>query len=387
MRTTKISWTDGTKNFWEGCTKVSSGCANCYAETRDRRFHDGEHWGMGRPRKKSVSALANLVREDQAADRGDFIECECGIRHWAKTPCECGNRTGRPTRIVQFVMSLGDFFDPEVPDDWRLEALIAMMDAKASDFMVLTKRPHLVLDLLGKAAAIAPHHVRERIVAWIDGIEVPLNIAIGTSIESHHVATARLEALTTIPAARRFVSAEPLLECWGAELIPFAPLIDLVIVGGESGAAARPMNPAWAQFLEVNCDVLGIGFHFKQWGEWIPSRIVEADWTLPHAGNLMIADVNGFSKFTPEKMGEASSKASLIWRIGKSKSARLDVENTLTADGRTRTERLAFPLDNGTPLFTIAGPGNTERPMTYRSAKEWIRAQASLPSKFEIVPL
>ena len=105
---TKISWTYGTLNFWEGCEKVSPGCKNCYAEERDQRFHNGQHWGAGADRKKSLSAFKETLRFNKHAADGRFIVCDgCLVFKWNGEECFVSH-TGRAMRPTMFVMSRAD---------------------------------------------------------------------------------------------------------------------------------------------------------------------------------------------------------------------------------------------------------------------------------------
>lgn len=318
---------------------ISEGCAHCYAEERDRRWHQGQHWGKGAPRKKSVSAVNDCRRFSKNAEDGCFIRCGgCGIRRWRSDTC-CGfEGPSDLVRPTQFVMSLGDFADAEVSDEWRAEALTEILAADGMDFMILTKRPEALPELWMKASLKMTPAKRERVMNWLDG-DVPAHIAIGATIESRKTAEGRMNALAHFPAARRFISAEPLLSGgWADRLALYGTdTFHLLIAGGESGNQARPMHPGWAEELERACDANFIPYHFKQWGEWVPADVVRPDWTKPVTGNFVVMGPDGKPRaYDPKKPPEAPDV--LLWRAGK-KASGWAVDPT----GRTRTERLAFP--------------------------------------------
>ncbi len=208
-----IEWTDSTWNPVTGCTKISPGCKHCYAERMAIRLA-----GMNQPRYRNgfeVTLQPDLVR--------------LPLR-W------------RQPRVI-FVNSMSDLFHEDVPEPFIAEVFDTMIAAHWHTFQILTKRA----DRLGE---IAPH------LPW------PINVWMGVSIESPRYVS-RIEPLRTVPAAVRFLSVEPLLAP-----IPFLSLsgIDWVIVGGESGPGARPMEAQWVREIRDRCVVSGVPFFFKQWG-------------------------------------------------------------------------------------------------------------------------
>lgn len=258
----KIEWTHHTFNPWWGCQKVSPGCANCYAESFDKRVHGAEkaHWGPGSSRRMFGEKHWNepLKWDKDAADSGE--------RH----------------RV--FCASMADVFEdhPDVADSRaRLYALI--LETPNLDWLLLTKRPENAERLWGLA----------RIDAFgtglLDSTEGPLwpdNVWLGTSVENQEQADIRIPVLAKIPARVRFLSMEPLLG--PVDLMPLLTeptgkfrtfegrrqmevattgAIRWVIVGGESGRGARPMQADWARGIRDQCQQLAIAFHFKQWGE------------------------------------------------------------------------------------------------------------------------
>lgn len=208
-----IEWTDSTWNPVTGCSKVSAGCRFCYAERLAHRLQ-----AMG---NASYGNGFSVTTHPRMLDRP---------LHWRD-----------PRRI--FVNSMSDLFHDEVPADFIKQVIATMVKASQHQFQVLTKRA-------ARLAALAPE------LPW------PANVWQGVSVEDERV-RGRIDLLKQVPAAVRFISAEPLL----------GPLPDLdlggihwVIVGGESGPGARPMEPDWARDLRDQCAEASVPFFFKQWG-------------------------------------------------------------------------------------------------------------------------
>ena len=209
----RIEWTEVTWNPVTGCSKVSAGCANCYAERMARRLQ-----AMGQP---------NYVRGFQVATHEQMVE-----RPLAWT---------RPSTV--FVNSMGDLFHEAVPADFVARVFATMDAAHRHAFQVLTKRS-------GRLAALVPN------LPW------PSNVWAGVSVEAADYVH-RIDDLREVPAALRFLSLEPLLGP-----LPRLDLtdIDWVIVGGESGPGARPVDPDWVRDIRDQCLSAGVPFFFKQWG-------------------------------------------------------------------------------------------------------------------------
>lgn len=241
MENTKIEWATHTFNPWMGCTKVSPGCANCYAETlMDTRWNKVK-WGKGQPRVRTGA------KNWQAPRRWDYEAGVAGVR----------------ARV--FCASLADWLDDEVEAQWRADLLCLVRETPHLDWLLLTKRPQNFERLLGDLAAfreVGSEQFRWEL-CWSMG-QPPENVWIGTSAEDQERWDVRLPALIQIPAKVNFVSAEPLLgPITMGELRP-----DWLIVGGESGPGARPMESGWVESLRDQCGDPGrpVAFHFKQWG-------------------------------------------------------------------------------------------------------------------------
>jgi len=219
-----IEWTDATWNPVRGCTKISSGCAHCYAETFAERFRgvSGHPFELGFDLRLVPEKLHDPLS-------------------WK-----------RPKRI--FVNSMSDVFHEDIPDDYIGAITDVMVEANWHTYQVLTKRSPRMRDLLRtrlRFAANQPH------IWW------------GVSVENRRFGKPRIEHLQEAPASVRFLSIEPLLEDLGALDLSG---IHWVIVGGESGFGARPMKREWVLSIKRQCRQLGIPFFFKQWGGVRKSR-------------------------------------------------------------------------------------------------------------------
>lgn len=228
----RIEWCDHTFNPWRGCTKVSAGCANCYAETMSKRNPRVLGiWGDSGTRVIASDAMwREPLRWNAAAERD-------GVRR--RVFC---------ASLADVCEDRSELFEPRQ----RLTNLIRA--TPWLDWLVLTKRPE-------NAALLF-----DRRVSW------PHNIWFGTSCENRAALLARLPHLWRVPARVRFLSCEPLLESLGDiayELLHFAGggnLIHWVIVGGESGPKARPFNLGWARTILDSCHRAGAACFIKQLG-------------------------------------------------------------------------------------------------------------------------
>jgi protein gp37 len=210
-----IEWTEATWNPVTGCSKVSPGCAHCYAEALSLRF------GWSRKPWLPEHAEANVALHEERLEQ----------------PL----RWRRPRMI--FVNSMSDLFHELVPFSFIEEVFAVMAAAEQHTFQILTKRHE-------RMAALAPR------LSW------PANVWMGVSIENRRWAE-RADCLRQVPAAIRFISAEPLLgPLDGIDLDG----IDWLIAGGESGRRHRPVRAEWLRDLRDECKDAGVAFFFKQWG-------------------------------------------------------------------------------------------------------------------------
>lgn len=213
MADSHIEWTDSTWNPVTGCTKISAGCKHCYALRMAKRLQ-----AMGQPNYRNGF---ELTMHDHMVDLP---------KRWKK-----------PKRI--FVNSMSDLFHKDVPLEFILEVFETMREADWHQYQVLTKRADRLEELDPK-------------LPWAP------QIWMGTSVENDKVRW-RIDCLRNTKAAVKFLSLEPLI---GALKNLDLTGIDWVIVGGESGAGARPMKPEWARDLRDQCIEQGVPFFFKQWG-------------------------------------------------------------------------------------------------------------------------
>lgn len=214
----KIEWTDATWNPVRGCTKISPGCLHCYAETFAERFRGvaSHPFEFGFDLRLVPEKLGDPIR-------------------WA-------------TSRMIFVNSMSDLFHEKVPDDYIVSVARVMVAANWHTYQILTKRADRMLNLLnGKLRFAAEQH----------------HIWWGVSVENRRHGLLRVDRLRKSPAKVRFLSIEPLLEHLGPINLEG---INWVIVGGESGPGARPMEASWVRNIRAQCRRAGVAFFFKQWG-------------------------------------------------------------------------------------------------------------------------
>jgi protein gp37 len=322
MRNSSIEWTDHTFNPHIGCTKVSPGCDNCYAEARmDKRLHKVQ-WGPGQPRQRTSEAYWKQPLTWNADHETFFAE------------------HGRRQRV--FCASLADVFDNEVDPQWRADLFDLILKTPNLDWLLLTKRIGNVWKMMADACGVS-----------MASALLPLpNVWLGATIVNQEEADRDIPKLLATPAAKRFLSMEPLLgpvglgfmdpcdhhrrsceevRCWNA--------LDWVIVGGESGPGARPMHPDWARSLRDQCQAAGVPYFFKQWGEWLPWH---------HFGDAAVNDPPEQTRFDTREwrdgtwhdagkpdfwdtMGGEIDDTQCVGRVGKKAAGRL-------LDGRTWDE-------------------------------------------------
>jgi protein gp37 len=268
MKNSNIEWTTHTFNPWIGCTKVSDGCKNCYAEALDKRWGH-KRWGPNAARVRTSAAnWKNPLRWDREA-----------------------REAGRRDRV--FCASLADVFDdhPSIDPQWRTDLTFLIHDTPNLDWLLLTKRPENILRLEPDFAA--------------HGEVLFPNVWLGTTVENQEQAEKRIPELLKVPAKVRFLSCEPLLgpvdlsrwliewnlgidhsgkfpnhtlvptyddgrqpmglDCTGCSFTSAVP-IDWVIVGGESGHGARPSDLQWARDIRDQCSSAGVACFVKQLG-------------------------------------------------------------------------------------------------------------------------
>lgn len=213
---TSIEWTEQTWNPTVGCTKISPGCQNCYAEAMARRLK-----AMG------VNGYENGFKLTLLPERlSDPLQRR------------------KPT--IYFVNSMSDLFHEDIPETYIQKVFDVMGNAPQHTFQVLTKRA-------------------DRMVDFFKAYKAPVNVWLGVTVENKQHGIPRISKLRKVKANVRFLSIEPLLE----DLDEFdLSGIHWVIVGGESGLKARLMKPEWVLNIQYQCAKQKVPFFFKQWGGW-----------------------------------------------------------------------------------------------------------------------
>jgi protein gp37 len=299
---TLIEWTDATWNLINGCTVVSPGCTNCYAMR------------LAATRLKNSSSREGLARmhNGHAQWTGEILF----NKRVALEPFSWKE----PRRI--FVCAHGDLFHASVPDAWiDYVFMVALLNPRHT-LQILTKRPDRMREYMRIVAdedekqtagrfAVAMLHggLQDTPADQVDIHWPPRNVWLGTSVEDQERADERVPVLLDTPAAVRWLSCEPLLgevdlsewfvcpnwsddipmdmttglreccrKCDYTGIAGFSglPIVDWVVVGGESGPGARPMHPDWARSLRDQCAAAGVPFLFKQWGDWVPGGVFAA---------------------------------------------------------------------------------------------------------------
>jgi len=215
MKTTKIEWTDKTWNPVTGCSKISAGCINCYAEVMARRLQ-----AMGQD--KYLGGFNLTLHEEVLKEP----------LQWKK-----------PHTI--FVCSMGDLFHKDVPDEFINKVIVVIKSTPQHRYQLLTKRA-------------------DRMNEYFQNRDIPENVWLGVTVENQ-ATKQRIDFLRTLKATVLFLSCEPLLEDLGELNLTN---IDWVIVGGESGTSARPMKEEWVLSIKTQTENQGSAFFFKQWGTW-----------------------------------------------------------------------------------------------------------------------
>ena len=216
----KIEWTTHTFNPWWGCTKVSDGCKFCYAELLSNRYgHDV--WGVGRNRRRLSD------------------------KHWQEPLRWNAQAEAAGVRYRVFCASMADVFEEEAPAGEVEKLWRTIRETPQLDWQLLTKRPERIAKNLPDD--------------WRHGYS---NVWLGTSVEDERVLD-RISHLTRVTAIVHFLSLEPLLGP-----LPNLPLenVQWVIVGGESGPRARPVDEEWILDVQRQCRAARVPFFFKQWG-------------------------------------------------------------------------------------------------------------------------
>lgn len=289
---TKIEWTNETWNPIVGCSKVSPGCDNCYAEKMAGRLSN-----IPATYDNYNDNYSKVVRWGQHPKKDDYYGLGQwnGKTHFIKSAIDKPIYWKKPRMI--FVCSMGDLFHESVPFEWIDKVFTVMAYASRHTFQMLTKRPERMMEYINS------DETRERLSDSILNASYPIkgniydprekygwplqNVWLGVTAENQKQADKRIRILIETKAVKRFVSIEPMLGIVDLSEYYFPyrlikhvsrenrtkiiDLLDWVICGGESGSKARPMHPDWVRSLRDQCEDSKTPFFFKQWGEYIPS--------------------------------------------------------------------------------------------------------------------
>lgn len=274
----KIQWCTKTWNPIIGCSHASPGCDHCYAERMAAR-----QVAMG------TRGYAEVVENGRWNGRTVLVKSELD------KPLRWRN----PQRI--FVCSMSDLFHESVPYEWIGRVMSKALCCPEHTFLFLTKRAKRMRDFVSRFHSECERkHLRNG------------NFHCGVTCESNDYRW-RIEELVNTPAAKRFVSVEPMLG--PVDLRPYIQHIDGVICGGESGPGARPIHPDNVRSLRDQCAEAGVPFMFKQWGEWAPASALDSSITPSTTGFHESVLVDGVR----------------MYRVGKHRAGRL-------LDGRVHDE-------------------------------------------------
>ena len=221
MMAHKIEWTEQTWNPSAGCSKISSGCKNCYAEVMANRLH-----AMG------VKGYENGF--------------EFNI-----VPSRLNDPLKKKKPTVFFVNSMSDIFHEDMPLEYLNKIFKVIENTPQHTYQILTKRA-------------------DRMFEYLSTRKIPKNIWLGVTVENKEQGLPRIDKLRQLKASVLFLSVEPLLEDLGVVNLKS---IDWVIVGGESGNRARPMEESWILNIKQQCEDKDIAFFFKQWGTWGADKV------------------------------------------------------------------------------------------------------------------
>lgn len=337
---TEISWTDSTWNPIRGCSRVSHGCDNCYAQDVAGRFS-----GPG----LAYEGLVHIGKDGHSLGWNGVIKF---VEKHLLDPL----KWKKPRRI--FVNSMSDLFHENVTDLMRDRIFAVMALAPQHTFQILTKRPERMqayfrsfhganaeqrgfdtCEWVGETIPKAPKGFPNMLSAIPYGLP---NVWLGVSVEDQEAANKRIPYLIDTPAAVRFLSCEPLLgpvnlhpwlcvngksdkpeQLWSDSICSPSRNIHWVIVGGESGPNARPMHPNWARSLRDQCKAAGVPYFFKQWGEW-------ADWdgiddispTCEAVARIVTSDNAEWANERMHNFG-TEDNPDHVYRIGKNVSGHL----------------------------------------------------------------
>ena len=366
MNNSNIEWTDMTWNPFVGCSKVSPGCQNCYAE----KFA----WRLANNPKLPAETRAKyqrVVRDGKWTGEIEFFpeRLEEPLRARKPRRIFVGSMGDLFHPRVKVVGSMGDRFHPELKDERLKDKVFAVMAlCQQHQFLVLTKRPEGMREYLteqvcleSRATTIAREAEHIGGIIWdargndcwnywpnsratakdvanrrvFPGWPLP-NVWLSVTVENQEQADKRIPELLEIPAAKRFVSIEPMLGPVDLRSINYdggmteidalsgthgvyrphkgkCESLDQIIVGGETGPGARPMHPDWPRKVRDDCEAAGVPLFFKSWGDWAPS------W----GGGDHLVYLDGSVIKNYHEHPDAGKIAEPVWRIGKKRAGHL----------------------------------------------------------------
>lgn len=254
-----IGWCDYTFNPFIGCTKISPACDNCYAETIAKRFFPAAKWG-NHPRVLTSEANWRKPLAWNKRSQANFNAFEQFKNTQGMTDEQLLEQGFiKPIQPKVFCGSMCDVFDNQIMNGYRFSLFKMIYEAPHLTWLLLTKR-------IGNVEKIFSQ-VKDCFV--FNSSEWPFaNIWLGITVCNQEEADRDIPKLLQLPAAKRFLSIEPMLGY--VDLSKWIGQIDWVIVGGETGHKARPLHPLWAVSIRDQCQVADVPFFFKQWGEWAP---------------------------------------------------------------------------------------------------------------------
>lgn len=310
----KISWCDETINPVVGCSKISAGCQNCYAESMARRLA-----AMGWDKYEKVV--------DGYCTDGEPFKGWNGATAFAPSELDKPYKWKKPRSV--FVSSMGDLFHESVWRSWIDDVMRMVANNSEHTFIFLTKRPERMKQYFD----LCDRELVEQLTAYYQlshGTD-PYNLAenwplpnlmLGVSVEDQATADERIPLLLKTPAAKRFISIEPMIgpvdlmnlagpgNCRYQCLSPIIndndsarPALDGVILGGESGPKARCLDPDWLRSVRDQCAQAEVPFMFKQWSRWVG----------PGAGTVF----GFFDHESGKPMIDGHTHTELAWKVGK----------------------------------------------------------------------
>lgn len=302
MGKTKIEWAQASWNPITGCTPISEGCNHCYAQRMAIRL------------------------------RGRYGYPEDGPFRVTAHPDKLDEPTGWLQPKIIFVCSMGDLFHPDVKDEWISSIFETMFWNTHHRFLVLTKRPERMLEIVRRIEAGSACRYLYGDESGAELMCRPFdtefsNVWLGVTAENQRRADERIHVLLEIPAARRFVSIEPMLGPVDlSQWLGRSGGLDWVICGGETGPGARPVHPDWVRSLRDQCQMAGVPFFFKSWGDWRAFETIDDP-----IGNGWVGGCYNGDVFYPGLANidcKGSSKKINMFRVGKKAAGRI-------LDGRT----------------------------------------------------